>query len=149
MRPRAAAFEQRYACCIAWGAQWDYWQIWKDRFDRLDAGNTPALSVPWKHLLWIFNVETRDAAMKKLEGFRLDGVVQKITCPFLLVHGEGDEQIPLALAQKCYAAVGSKNKTLKVFTREEGGYHHCQTDNVSVGVAYMWDWVEGVLKPGA
>jgi Prolyl oligopeptidase family len=147
--PRAAAFEQRYACCIAWGAQWDYWQIWKDRFDRLDAGNTPALSVPWKHLLWIFNVETRDAAMKKLEGFRLDGVVQKITCPFLLVHGEGDEQIPLALAQKCYAAVGSKNKSLKVFTREEGGYHHCQTDNVSVGVAYMWDWVEEVLKPGA
>jgi hypothetical protein len=30
--PRAAAFEQRFACCIAWGAQWDYWQIWKDRF---------------------------------------------------------------------------------------------------------------------
>lgn len=145
--PRAAAFEQRYACCIAWGAQWDYWQIWKNRFDRLDAGNTPALSVPWKHLLWIFNVDTRDAAMKKLEGFRLDGVVQKITCPFLLVHGEGDEQIPLALAQTCYAAVGSSNKTLKVFTREEGGYHHCQTDNVSVGVAYMWDWVDSVLKP--
>src|SRR5262249_30901523 len=22
--PRAAAFEPRYACCIAWGAQWDY-----------------------------------------------------------------------------------------------------------------------------
>ena len=22
--PRAAAFEQRFACCIAWGAQWDY-----------------------------------------------------------------------------------------------------------------------------
>jgi dienelactone hydrolase len=147
--PRAAAFEKRYACCIAWGAQWDYWQIWKDRFDRLDAGKTPSLSVPWKHLLWIFNVETREAAMRNLEGFRLDGVVQKIVCPFLLVHGEGDEQIPLALAQKCYDAVGSKNKTLKVFTREEGGYHHCQTDNVSVGVAYMWDWVESVLKPGA
>ena len=147
--PRVAAFEQRYACCVAWGAQWDYWQIWKERFDRIDAGRTPSLSVPWKHLLWIFDADTRDAAMKKLEGFRLDGVVQKITCPFLLLHGEGDEQIPLALAQKCFDAVGSRNKTLKVFTREEGGYHHCQTDNVSIGVAYMWDWVEGVLKPGA
>ena len=143
--PRAAAFEQRYACCIAWGAQWDYWQIWKNRFDRLDSGKTPSLSVPWKHLLWIFNVETRDEAMKKLEGFRLDGVVQKITCPFLMLHGEGDEQIPLPLAQKCFDAVGSKKKTMKVFTREEGGYHHCQIDNVSIGVAYMWDWVESVL----
>jgi len=147
--PRAAAFEQRFACCIAWGAQWDYWQIWKNRFDRLDAGNLPSLSVPWQHLLWIFNVGTREAAMQKLEGFRLDGVVQKITCPFLMVHGEGDEQIPLALAQQCFDAVGSKQKTMKVFTRAEGGYHHCQIDNASVGAAYMWDWLETVLKPGS
>jgi pimeloyl-ACP methyl ester carboxylesterase len=145
--PRAAAFEPRFACCIAWGAQWDYWAIWKGRFDKLDRGGLPSLSVPWKHLLWIFNVATRDEAMKKLEGFRLDGVVQKIKCPFLLVHGAGDEQIPLALAQQCFDAVGSKQKTFKVFTREEGGYHHCQIDNVSIGVAYMWDWVESVLAP--
>jgi dienelactone hydrolase len=144
--PRAAAFEPRFACCIAWGAQWDYWQVWKERFERIDAGQSTALSVPWRHLLWIFNVETREAAMKKLEGFRLDGVVQKIACPFLLLHGERDEQIPLAIAQKCFDAVGSKEKTLKVFTREEGGYHHCQTDNVSVGVAYMWDWIENALS---
>jgi pimeloyl-ACP methyl ester carboxylesterase len=143
--PRAAAFEQRFACCLAWGAQWDYWQVWKERFDKLDAGNSPSLSVPWRHLLWIFDVATRKEAMQRLEGFRLDGVVQKITCPFLLLHGEGDEQIPLAIAQKCFDAVGSKNKTLKVFSREEGGYHHCQIDNVSIGVAYMWDWVESVL----
>jgi pimeloyl-ACP methyl ester carboxylesterase len=143
--PRAAAFEQRFACCVAWGAQWDYWQVWKERFDKLDAGNLPSLSVPWRHLLWIFDVATREEAMQRLEGFRLDGVVQTITCPFLLVHGAGDEQIPLAIAQKCFDAVGSKQKTLKVFSREEGGYHHCQIDNVSNGVAYMWDWVERVL----
>ena len=57
----------------------------------------------------------RAAALKKLEGFRLDGIVQKMTCPFLLLHGGGDEQIPLALAEKCFAAVGSKQKTFKVF----------------------------------
>jgi dienelactone hydrolase len=145
--PRAAAFERRFACCIAWGAQWDYRAVWKSRFDKLDSGGSPSLSVPWKHLLWIFNVEDREAAMKKLEGFRLDGVVQKIQCPFLLVHGAGDEQIPLALAQQCFDAVGSQQKTFKVFSREEGGYHHCQIDNVSIGVAYMWDWVESVFAP--
>ncbi len=96
--PRAAAFEQRFACCIAWGAQWDYWDVWNKRFEHLDAGNMPSLSVPWQHLLWIFNVSTREAAMKCLEGFRLAGVVQKITCPFLMVHGAGDEQIPLSIA---------------------------------------------------
>ena len=94
--PRAASLEPRYACCIAWGAQWDYYDTWKRRFDLLDSGTVPSLSVPPEHLMWVFGVNTRDAAMKKLEGFRLDGIVQKMTCPFLLLHGAGDEQIPLA-----------------------------------------------------
>ena len=144
--PRAAAFEPRFAACVAWGAQWDYYDTWKRRFDALDSGRLPSLSVAADHLLWIFDVKTRDEAMKKLEGFRLDGVVQKITCPFLLLHGEGDEQIPLPLAHKVIDSVGSKDKTLKVFTREEGGYHHCQIDNASIGTAYMWDWIESRLK---
>jgi len=143
--PRAAAFESRFAACIAWGAQWDYHAVWKERLDRIARGETPSLSVPWEHLLWIFGVTTRDAALKRLEGFRLDGVVQRIRCPFLLVHGEGDAQIPLATAQKCFGAVGSTRKTFKVFTREEGGYHHCQSDNVSIGTAYMWDWLAEVF----
>lgn len=64
-----------------------------------------------------------------------------------MLHGEGDEQIPLQEAQKCFAAVGSKNKTMKIFTREEGGYHHCQIDNQSICSSYMWDWLEKVLEP--
>lgn len=145
--PRAAALDPRFAACIAWGAQWDYHAVWKERLDRIARGEAPSLSVPWEHLLWIFDVKTREEALARLEGFRLDGVVQKIRCPFLLVHGEGDAQIPLATAQKCFDAVGSPRKTFKVFTREEGGYHHCQSDNVSIGVAYMWDWLEDVLRP--
>ena len=34
--PRAAALEPRYAACIAWGAQWDYYDTWKRRFELLD-----------------------------------------------------------------------------------------------------------------
>ena len=94
--PRAAAFEQRYACCIAWGAQWDYQKIWRDRFERLDAFDTPSLSVAVAaHLRGCSTPRSQDDAMKRLEPFKLDGVVQKITCPFLMLHGEGDEQIPL------------------------------------------------------
>jgi pimeloyl-ACP methyl ester carboxylesterase len=146
--PRAASLEPRFAACVAWGAQWDYYDVWKRRFDQLDSGALPSLSVPPEHLMWVFGVDSREAAMKKLEGFRLDGIVQKMRCPFLLVHGEGDEQIPLSIAEKCFAAVGSEDKTLKVFRREEGGFHHCQVDNVTIGVHYMWDWLCDVLKPG-
>ena len=145
--PRAAAFEQRYACCLAWGAQWDYQKIWSDRFDRLARADTPSLSVAAQHISWVLNARSQEDALKRLEPFKLDGVVQKITCPFLMLHGEGDEQIPLIEAQKCFDAVGSKNKIMKIFTREEGGYHHCQIDNQSICSAYMWDWLEQVLEP--
>ena len=146
--PRAAALEPRFACCIAWGAIWDYWQVWKDRLDRIARNESTSLSVPWQHLLWEFDVKTTAEALQRLEGFRLDGVAQRIRCPFLLMHGEGDAQIPLALAQRCYEAVGSARKELKIFTRAEGGYHHCQSDNVSIGTAFMWDWAADVLRAG-
>jgi dienelactone hydrolase len=150
--PRAASLEPRFAACVAWGAQWDYHAVWKKRLEDLANGKVLSLSVPPDHLEWIFGVDSPDAALKKLEGFKLDGIVQKMRCPFLLMHGEGDQQIPLEIAQKCFDAVGSKNKTLKVFTREEGGFHHCQVDNTTIGVHYMWDWIVDTLassKPGA
>jgi alpha-beta hydrolase superfamily lysophospholipase len=145
--PRAAAFEQRFACCLAWGAQWDYQKIWLDRFERLARADTPSLSVAAQHISWVLNATSQDDAIKRLAPFKLDGVVQRITCPFLMLHGEGDEQIPLPEAQKCFNAVGSKNKTMKIFTRDEGGYHHCQIDNQSICSTYMWDWLEQVLQP--
>jgi len=146
--PRAAALEPRFACCVAWGAQWDYHAIWAKRLEELASGKVLSLSVPPEHLQWVLGASRQSAALKKLEAFRLDGIVQKMRCPFLLLHGAGDEQIPLSLAEKCFAAVGSRHKTFKVFEREEGGFHHCQVDNVTIGVHYMWDWLEDVLKPG-
>ena len=146
--PRAASLEPRYACCIAWGAQWDYHAIWKKRLEDLATGKVLSLSVPPEHLQWVLGVDSQAAALKVLEGFRLDGIVQKMRCPFLLLHGEGDEQISLSLAHTLFDAVGSKEKKLKVFSREEGGFHHCQVDNITIGVHAMWDWVCDVLKPG-
>src|SRR5262245_23614668 len=36
--PRAAAFEPRFAACVAWGAQWDYHATWAERLNRIAAG---------------------------------------------------------------------------------------------------------------
>lgn len=144
--PRAASMDHRFACCISWGPEWDYHTKWKERLARIERGEILSLSVPWQHLLWVFGVKTKEEAFKKLEGFKLDGIVQKMKCPYLLVHGEGDQQAPFEHARKTVDACGSKHKELKIFTREEGGYHHCQVDNVSIGTAYMWDWAADVLQ---
>lgn len=140
--PRCASMEPRFAACIAWGAIWDYYATWKK---RIDSKFKTSLSVPGHHIMWILGVDTLDAALKKLEPFRLDGVVQKMRCPFLIVHGAEDEQVPLTDAQALYDASGSKDKTLRVFTAEEGGAQHCQRDYLTLGVATMWDWFEDKL----
>jgi len=141
--PRCASLEPRFAACIAWGAIWDYYATWKK---RIDAGFKASMSVPGHHIMWILGAASLDEALKKLEPFRLDGVVQKMRCPFLVVHGADDEQIPLQHAQALYDACGSADKTLRVFTAEEGGAQHCQRDYLSLGTAVMWNWLEEKLK---
>ena len=135
--PRAAAFEKRFKACVAWGAIYDYHEIWKR---RIDAAFKTALSVPGDHLTWFLGVDTMDAALKKLEPWTLAGVLGKIECPFLLTHGEADAQISMDDARRQFAEVGSRDKTFKIFTREEGGAQHCQLDNLTLGVTYIADW---------
>ena len=143
--PRCASMEPRFAACIAWGAIWDYYATWKK---RIDAQFKASLSVPGHHIMWILGVDTLDEALKKLEPFRLDGVVQKMRCPFLLVHGADDEQIPLADAQALFDACGSKDKTFRVFTAEEGGAQHCQRDYLTLGVRRDVELVRGQAAAG-
>jgi dienelactone hydrolase len=140
--PRCASLDPRFAACIAWGAIWDYHAVWKR---RIEAQFKASLSVPGHHIMWILGANSLDDALPRLEPFKLDGVVQKMRCPFLVVHGEDDEQIPLADAQALYDACGSPDKTLRVFSSEEGGAQHCQRDYLTLGCATMWSWFEDKL----
>jgi dipeptidyl aminopeptidase/acylaminoacyl peptidase len=139
---RCASLDKRFKACVAWGAIWDYHATWKR---RIDAAFQTELSVPGHHITWVLGVETLDQALEKLTDFRLDGVVQQMECPFLLTHGELDAQIPLKDAYALYEAVGSADKTIRVFTGAEGGAQHCQSDNPTIGTTYMFDWLQDKL----
>jgi len=141
--PRAAAFEPRFKACVSWGAIWDYHATWKKRVEKAFQAS---LSVPGEHIMWVLGVDNIDAALKKLEDFRLAGVAEKVACPYLLTHGERDAQIPMEDARALFNAIGAKDKTLKVFTFEEGGYEHCQGDNLTIGIAYIGDWLADRLE---
>ena len=68
-------------------------------------------------------------ALEIAKKFTLEGVAQKVECPFLVVHGQDDRIVPVDAAHKLYAALGSKKKDLRIFTAEEGGAEHCQVDH--------------------
>src|SRR5205807_3980437 len=122
---------------------WDYHATWKKRVDNAFQAS---LSVPGEHIMWVLGVPSLEAALKKLEDFRLAGVAEKVQCAYLLTHGERDAQIPIEDARALYAAIGSADKTMKVFTLEEGGSEHCQGDNLTIGIAYIADWLGDKLE---
>ena len=120
------------------GAIWDYEASWRK---RIEAEFNTSLSVAGHHIAWIFGVDTSQQALDALAGFPLDGVVQNMRCPFLLLHGEEDVQIPMEDARSLYEAAGSADKTLRVFTVEEGGAQHTQRDHQTNGITTIADWL--------
>ena len=136
--PRCAAMDSRYKACVAWGAIWDYYETWQRRIKRLKEA---ALPVPAEHLLWVTGTHSFEEALTKLEGFRLEGVAQKVYCPFLLTHGTEDQQVSMADAQKLFDAIGSKDKTFRIFDAEEGGAQHCQRDYLTLVSTTIADWL--------
>ncbi|QBR01629.1 alpha/beta hydrolase family protein [Paraburkholderia pallida] len=143
--PRAAAFEKRFKACVAWGAIYDYHGIWVRRMkvrpgEPVSVDTGAALGTTGTHLLRILGVSSYDEALAKLEKFSLVNVASQITCDVLLVQGEDDKQTPLAEAEQLYAAIGSKSKELRVYTREEGGAAHVQLDRPEPALSRIADW---------
>ena len=144
--PRAAAFEPRLACCVAWGARWDN----AGSHGRILRDASAARSVTgWvDHALWYYGAATVDEAEAKISQMTLEGVIDKVTCPLLVVHGAGDRQVPFDQAERTVReAVRSKQATLRVFDHDEGGVEHVNGDLFSVAIDAMADWVADALRP--
>ncbi|WIM98764.1 prolyl oligopeptidase family serine peptidase [Actinoplanes oblitus] len=141
--PRAAAFEKRLALCVAWGANHDWGAVQKRRLDREGENPVPHY---WDHVLWVWGETDLDTFMAKAARVHLDGVVEKITVPFLIVHGENDRQIPLEYAHRSYQqAVNAPRRDLRIFTRAEGGAEHIGLDHFAHVQTYIADWIVDVL----
>jgi pimeloyl-ACP methyl ester carboxylesterase len=141
--PRAAAFEKRFALCVAWGANHNWGAVQRRRKER--EGERP---VPhyWSHVLWVWGHEGDETDLDGFLAFaddvHLDGVVEHITVPFLIAHGANDRQIPVAMAHRSYEqAVNSPKRELRVFTPEEGATEHIGLDHLPHVSVFIADWV--------
>lgn len=142
--PRMAAFEKRYAALVAWGAHYDYHAVWLKRWEVMKAKESSSATSHFQ-LPWVLGEPDMETAMEKLKKFTLAPVAHQIECPILICHGEDDLLSPPEIAHQLYGAVGSRDKTLKIFTAEEGGSTHVQVDNRQVGIDYIGDWLQSRL----
>lgn len=140
--PRVAAFEPRFKACVAWGAIYDYRAVWEERV----RSNNPNVSVPRAQIQWVWGKDTFDEAFEEIRKFNLRDVLPRLTCPFLVIHGAEDRQVPVEQARRSYEEAASKVKNLRIFTAEEGGSAHCQVDNLRQAHAFIADWLHDVFN---
>ncbi|HSV46226.1 MAG TPA: prolyl oligopeptidase family serine peptidase [Ramlibacter sp.] len=141
--PRAVAFEPRFACGVAWGANHDWRDVQARRLAR--EGSLP---VPhyWAHVCWVWGAKDIDDFMRIAQDVHLDGILDRIRVPFLVTHGEKDSQIPLQWAHRSYEQlINSPKRELKIFTEREGGVQHASFDNSINAGHYIADWVAQTL----
>ena len=137
--PRAACYESRFKLCVAWGANHNWGELQRRRLAK--EGDRP---VPhyWDHVLWVWGKDDLDDFMAMMPEVTLDGHMQNMTIPFLVVHGANDRQIPIEYAHKAYdLAINSPKREIKFFTAREGGVEHVSADNMEPVRSYIADWI--------
>lgn len=137
---RAAAEEPRLAATVAWGGIYDYHKVWVDRL-----ANKGTLAAPAFQIMFITGTDTVEDAVDCLKDFRVEPLGPRITCPFLIMHGADDRQVPLADAERMRDVIASEDKELKIFDGNNGGSAHTQFNNHLPALHYAADWLAGKL----
>ena len=132
--PRGTAFESRIKALVLWCACYD---ILEDLYEFY-----PPIR---GQIQWILGVGSEAEARRKLADFNLKGIAPRITCPTLISHGVGDIVMNVAGAKRLYEEIGSKDKLIRLWDEGEGGAVHCNYDNWSVSIPFMFDWLAARL----
>ena len=130
---RAASREPRIAACISHGAIWDIGARWRSRGeDHPLAG----------HIKWVFGATSMREAAKIAEPFTLEGVLEGMRCPYLIIHGGHDVLgVEAVSTVHAYAKAHGVDVQLRLTVEEETGADHCQHDNPTLGQELMLDWL--------
>jgi dienelactone hydrolase len=134
---RAGSKERRLAACISHGAIWDVEQRFRDR------GEDHALA---GHMKWVLGAKTMAEAIDKAKPFKLEGVLNEMKCPYLVLHG-GHDVLGVENSKTVYeyAKKHGVKVTLRLTTEEETGAEHCQHDNPTLGQELMADWLADIF----
>ena len=130
---RAGSREHRLAACISHGAIWDIEQRFADR------GDNHALA---GHMKWVMGAKSMAEAVKIAQPFKLEGVLDDMQCPYLVLHG-GHDVLGVETVKQVHDYAKSKGIDVTlVLTEAEGtGAEHCQHDNPTLGQEIMIDWL--------
>ena len=97
-------------------------------------------------LLWEGGTKTFKEGINILKAYSIEGLESKITCPTLALAGEGEGKEFDRQAKDFIANISSEEKTLRIFTNEEGAGSHCQVDNPRLMNEVVITWLNKLWK---
>jgi dienelactone hydrolase len=130
---RAGCYEHRLAAAISHGAIFDVHEMWGQKDEDFGLA---------MHIKWVFGVKSMKEAHGLMKSFTLQGHLDHMRCPFLIVHG-GHDVLTVAQASRAhdYAKARGVDVTLRIVAPEETGAEHCQHDNPTIGQELIADWL--------
>ena len=130
--------EPRLAACISHGAIWDIHERWKTRDESHGLAG---------HIKWVFGAKTMTEATEIAKPFKLEGVLERMKCPYLIIHG-GHDVLGVESVKQVYdyAVRHGVKASLRLTSEEETGAEHCQHDNPTLGQELMIDWLADIFK---
>ncbi|WP_338863808.1 alpha/beta hydrolase family protein [Myxococcus stipitatus] len=161
LAPRAAAFEQRLALCIANPGVLSWWEQHTEHFNRFLPGALSllkshpeafdeaihGLAKRWptadywlKDVYWKHGARSPSELFRKLEEFTNEAIVERIRCPVLIMDGEAEDVSP-GQSQKLYDALRGP-KHLMTFTQAEAAPLHCQSASAALAEERLFDWLD-------
>lgn len=165
LAPRAASGEHRLAACISDSGFYDLFDSILARIPaplrgQVPDGNTTAVRLVeglidsrlkkptegWalRRGLYVNGDDTMIDYIRGAKDYTLRGHAEKITCPTLVCHAEGDDIS--AQAPELFDALTCE-KQLILFTEAEGAGQHCEVGARQLYLARAFGWLDDILAP--
>ena len=135
---RAGCHEHRLAAAISHGAIWSVHDMWGNKDDSFGLA---------MHIKWVLGATSMKEAHEIMKPFTLEGHLEHMKCPYLIVHG-GHDVLTVTAARQTYDYAKSHgvDATLRILDPDETGAEHCQHDNPTIGQEILADWLGRRLR---
>ncbi len=129
LAPLCAGHESRFQACCAYGAFYDF-----ENFDFMP-------NIIKDGFQFITKSENWDEAKVALEVFSLKGVLENITCPLYILHGEKDAIMPAERARQMASEAGGETELTLIPDGIHGVHHVAHFERPK-----MADWLAAKLS---
>jgi pimeloyl-ACP methyl ester carboxylesterase len=170
LAPRAAAFEKRIARVVAWGAMFDFFDTYKKRVGKLQAGLLGLLLdlgltgtvnnildkarkrdgiIDWAigHGMHVSGTSSPAQFLQWVRSLNLRDCAHLIRQDVLLIMGTEDHLVPSnQIYVQAQAMVQARSVTSVMMSAKDEAAEHCQVGNPGLAVTQIIDWLGSLAR---